>query len=290
MVTTRAFARAALGMIIGFGVGLLYEIADDASSASEDLRLSVLLALLAIAAVFGGIVAVIENFVPALRIPGGSLYAAVGHNRWIVSGVLGLIPGILYGQSDPVAITIGERELRAAFGTSSGSHAVLEVQVDGGSAHSAILKDFQRDKVRGTIIHVDLQEVRLDQTIQTAVAVTLVGEPVGVREGGVLNQVTNEVNVEALPLEVPQHLEADVSGLGIGDTLRLSDVEVPDGVRLLDDPDETVIASVQLAREEPAEEPEEGAEEGEEGETPEGEAETAEPSAEDGGGEPESEG
>ena len=91
----RAFARAALGMIIGFGVGVLYEIADDASTASEDLRLSVLLALLAIAAVFGGIVAVIENFVPALRIPGGSLYAAVGHNRWIVSGALGLIPGIL---------------------------------------------------------------------------------------------------------------------------------------------------------------------------------------------------
>jgi large subunit ribosomal protein L25 len=202
----------------------------------------------------------------------------------------GLIPGVLYGQSQPVAITIGERDLRAALGTSAGSHAVLDVQVDGGSAHSAILKEFQRDKIRGTIIHVDLQEVRLDQPIQTAVSVTLVGEPAGVKEGGVLNQVTTEVNVEALPLEVPQHLEADVSGLGIGDALRLSQVEVPEGVRLLDDPDETVIASVQLAREEPVEEPEEGAEEAEEGEEPEGEAETAEPSAaEESGGESESE-
>ena len=82
-------------MIIGFGVGVLYEIADDPSTSSEDLRLSVLLALLAIAAVFGGIVAVIENFVPAVRIPSGSLYGPVGHNRWIVSGALGLIPGIL---------------------------------------------------------------------------------------------------------------------------------------------------------------------------------------------------
>ena len=203
----------------------------------------------------------------------------------------GLIPGILYGRSEPVAIAIGERDLRAALGTSAGSHAVLDVQVDGGSAHSAILKEFQRDKVRGTIIHVDLQEVRLDQLIQTAVSVTLVGEPVGVREGGVLNQVTNEVNVEALPLEIPQHLEADVSGLGIGDTLRLSEVAVPDGVRLLDDPDETVIASVQLAREEPVEEPEEGEEGVEEGEEPEAGAETAEPSAaEESGGEPDSEG
>jgi len=202
----------------------------------------------------------------------------------------GLIPGVLYGQSQPVAITIGERDLRTALGTSSGSHAVLDVQVDGGSAHSAILKEFQRDKVRGTIIHVDLQEVRLDQPIQTAVTVTLVGEPAGVKEGGVLNQVTNEVNVEALPLEVPQHLEADVSGLGISDALRLSQIEVPEGVKLLDDPDETVIASVQLAREEPVEEPEEGAEEAEEGEAPEAAAETAEPAAaEEGGGEPESE-
>ena len=66
-------------------------------------------------------------------------------------------------------------------------------------------EEFQRHKVRGTITHVDLQEVRLDQPIQTAVSITLVGEPVGVKEGGVLNQVANEVNIEALPLEVPQH-------------------------------------------------------------------------------------
>jgi large subunit ribosomal protein L25 len=187
----------------------------------------------------------------------------------------GLIPGVLYGRSDPVAISIGEREFRAALGTSAGSHAVLDVQVDGGSAHSAILKDFQRDKVRGTILHVDLQEVRLDQPIQAAVSVTLVGDAAGVREGGVLTQITNEVNVEALPLEIPQHLEADVSGLGIGDTLRLAQVEVPENVKLLDDPEETVIASVQLVREEPVEEVEEG-EEAAEGAEPA--AEAAEPS------------
>src|SRR4029079_13981148 len=101
---------------------------------------------------------------------------------------------ILYGQSDPVAITIGERDLRAAFGTSSGSHAVLEVQVDGGSGHSETLNELHRDKVRGTIIHADLQEVRLDQPIQTAVSVTLVGEPVGVSQGGAPHTGPNEVN------------------------------------------------------------------------------------------------
>jgi large subunit ribosomal protein L25 len=203
----------------------------------------------------------------------------------------GLIPGVLYGRSDPVAISIGERELRAALGTSAGSHAVLDVQVDGGSAHSAILKDFQRDKVRGTILHVDLQEVRLDQPIQASVAVTLIGDAVGVREGGVLTQITNEVNVEALPLEIPQHLEADVSELGIGDTLRLAQIEVPENVKLLDDPEETVIASVQLVREEPVEEEVEEGEEAEEGAEPAAEGETAEPSAAGGEspGEPDSE-
>ena len=199
----------------------------------------------------------------------------------------GLIPGVLYGRSTPVAFAVGERDLRAALTTGAGSHAVLEVQVDGGSAHSAILKEFQRDKVRGIITHVDLQEVRLDQPIQTAVAITLVGEPAGVREGGILTQITTELNVEALPLEVPQGIEADVSGLGVGDTLRLSDVSVPDGVRLLDDPDETVIASVQVAREEVSEEPAEGGEA--EGEEPEAAGETAGAAEESGGGESESE-
>jgi large subunit ribosomal protein L25 len=206
----------------------------------------------------------------------------------------GLIPGVLYGRSDPIPITIGERDLRTALGTSAGSHAVLDVQVDGGAAHSAVLKEFQRDKVRGTIIHVDLQEVRLDQPIQSSVAITLVGDSIGVREGGVLTQITTEVAIEALPLEIPQHLEADVSELGIGDTLRLSQVVVPDTVKVLDDLEETVIASVQLAREEPVEEEvEEGEEgvEGEEGAEPEAAGETAESGAADeGGGEGDSEG
>lgn len=180
----------------------------------------------------------------------------------------GLIPGVLYGRATPVTFVVGERELRAALTTSAGGHAVLDVSVEGGSAHSAILKEFQRDKVRGTITHVDFLEVRLDQPIQTTVAVTLVGDSVGVREGGVLNQVTTEINVEALPLEVPQHIEADVSEVGVNESLRLSQVPVPSGVTFLDDPEETVIASVALVREEVPEEAEEAAEEAEEGGEP----------------------
>jgi large subunit ribosomal protein L25 len=203
----------------------------------------------------------------------------------------GFIPGVLYGREQPVAISVGERDLRAALTTRAGSHAVLDVEIDGGKQHSAILKDYQRDAVRGQIVHIDLQEVRLDQPIQTAVQVTLIGEPVGVKEGGVLSQVSNEVMVEALPLEVPQHLDVDVSGMHIGDTLRLSELEIPAGVTLLDDPDEVVLATVTLPTR--IEEPEEVLEEGEEpaegvaeGEQPESAGESpAEPDAAGAGGE-----
>jgi large subunit ribosomal protein L25 len=199
----------------------------------------------------------------------------------------GLVPGVIYGRSEPVAISIGERELRAALSTAGGSHAVLEVAIDGGREHSAILKEYQRDKVRGTITHVDLQEIRLDQRIHSAVAVTLVGEPAGVKEGGVLTQVVNEVHVEGLPLEIPQHLDVDVSEMHIGDSLRLDELTVPDGITLLDDI-ETVLATVTVPTrvEEPEVEEEEG-EEGVEGEVPEG-AEGAEEAAAEEGAAPES--
>jgi large subunit ribosomal protein L25 len=198
----------------------------------------------------------------------------------------GLVPGVLYGRSEPIAICIGERELRAALSTGAGSHAVLDVAIDGGREHSAILKEYQRDKVRGTIVHVDLQEIRLDQKIHSAVAVTLVGESVGVKEGGVLSQVVNEVNVEGLPLEIPQHLEVDVSEMHIGDSLRLAELQVPDTITLLDDLESTVLATVTVPTR--VEEPEVEAEEGEEaaeGEEAEAAAEGAEPAEESGGAE-----
>jgi len=197
----------------------------------------------------------------------------------------GLIPGVLYGREAPVAISIPERELRHALTGGSGTHAVLDVVVDSGKTHSSVLKEYQQDPVRGYITHVDLQEVRLDQPISASVSLVLHGEPAGVKEGGVLNQVTTSVNVEALPLEIPEHLELDVSELGIGDSIRLSQVKVPDGVTILDDLEETVIASVALPRAE--EEPETEEVEGEEGaegeETAEGETAEGEPAADDGG-------
>ena len=183
----------------------------------------------------------------------------------------GFIPGVLYGKGKTShAIFVPERELRQVLTGSSGLHAILDVVVEGQSAtHASILKDFQQDPIRGHISHIDLQEVRLDQPIQASVNVQLVGEPEGVKEGGVLSQVQREINVEALPMEIPEHMELDVSGMAIGDTLRLADLPEREGVTYLDNPEETVLATVTLPTR--VEEPEPEVEEGEEGELPEGE-------------------
>jgi large subunit ribosomal protein L25 len=206
----------------------------------------------------------------------------------------GLIPGVLYGKGKPsYAISVPERELRRALTGSAGLHAILDVVLDGESTtHASILKDYQQDPLRGHISHVDFHEVRLDQPIQASVTVQLVGEPAGVKEGGVLSQVQREINVEALPMEVPEHLKLDVSGMAIGDTLRLADLEARGGVTYLDDPEETVLATVTLPTREV--EPEEVTEEGEEvpegevpeEERPEGAAKQAEEPSADAAGSP----
>jgi large subunit ribosomal protein L25 len=185
----------------------------------------------------------------------------------------GLVPGVLYGREQPVAISIPERDLRAALTGKAGTNAVLDVVVESGNTHSSVLKEYQLDRVRGTITHVDLQEVRLDQPIHATVPLHLVGEAVGATEGGVLTQGVTELNVEALPLEVPAAVEFDVSGLHIGEAAHLSQVALPDGVTLLDDGD-AVFASVTLPTRE--EEPEEAAE----GEVAEGEVAAEEAAAE----------
>ncbi len=185
----------------------------------------------------------------------------------------GLIPGVIYGGGhEPRAISIEERELRRALTGKGGLHAILDVTLDGGAARPSILKSYQQHPLKGTLTHVDLQEVRLDQPIQARVVVELLGESVGVTEGGVLSQVVREITVEALPLEIPEHLELDVSGMAIGDTLRLADLPPFEGLRFLDDPEETVLATVTIPTKFVEPEPEEvEGEELEEGEVPEGE-------------------
>ena len=179
----------------------------------------------------------------------------------------GVIPGVLYGNGEPRAIAVPERALRGAMTGKSGLHAILDVVLEGQkTVHPSILAEYQQDPIRGTISHIDLREVRLDQPIQATVVVHLVGDAEGAKEGGVVSLVQRELNVEALPMEVPEHIDAEISAMNIGDVLRLEDLRAPEGVTFLDDPHETVIVTVSAPRVEV--EPEVEEEELAEGEEP----------------------
>jgi large subunit ribosomal protein L25 len=161
----------------------------------------------------------------------------------------GLVPGVLYGKGHSRAIVVPERELRTAMTGSSGLHAILDVVIEGQTTvHPSILAEYQQDPIRGTISHIDLREVRLDQPIHATVVVQLVGEPAGVKTGGMLSLVAREIHVEALPTDVPEHIDVDVAHMEVGDVLRLADLPPIENVTILDDPHETVIATVSVPR------------------------------------------
>ncbi|HEY1517190.1 MAG TPA: 50S ribosomal protein L25 [Solirubrobacteraceae bacterium] len=167
----------------------------------------------------------------------------------------GSVPGILYGGGeDPVTFHVDARVLRNALAHAG---AVLELSVGGDAATPVVVKEITRHPVTGDTIHIDMLRVRLDQTIHATVVLELVGaeDSPGVKEGGVLEQVTRELTIEALPTDIPGSIHYDVSALVIGDTVTLDAVTPPSGVTLLDDP-ETVIATLSPPRLQLEEEPE----------------------------------
>jgi large subunit ribosomal protein L25 len=200
----------------------------------------------------------------------------------------GLVPGVVYGggSGDCVSFKVDSRALRQVLVDGS---ALIDLEV-GGKKRPVIVKDQQLHPVRDEVMHIDLLEVRLDEKIQTQVGVQLQGgeEAPGVKEGGVLEHVTYQLNIEALPTAIPDSIEIDVSGMEIAATMHLSEIHAPEGVTFLDDPEETIIATVVVPTE--VEEPEEIEEEtelvGEEAEAAEaaaaeeGEAEAPEGEAE----------
>src|ERR1700689_3514857 len=134
----------------------------------------------------------------------------------------GRVPGVLYGGgSEPLGFDADERELRHAL---AGSGAVLDLSVDGAKATPVVLKEAQRHPVRGETVHIDLLRVRLDKAISAVVPVELSGvdDAPGVKEGGVLETITRELNIEALPTAIPEAIVYDVGEMQIGETITLS--------------------------------------------------------------------
>jgi large subunit ribosomal protein L25 len=166
----------------------------------------------------------------------------------------GEVPGVIYGgDGEPSHFSVDARILR---NTLAHSGAILDVTVDDGKAAPVLVKDIQRHPVRGDIVHVDLLRVNMNETIQTTVVLELLGadDAPGVSEGGVLTQETRELNIEALPGDIPDVIQHDVSGLEMNATLTLSAVTAPSGVTFLDDLEETVVATITPPTAEPVEE------------------------------------
>ena len=196
----------------------------------------------------------------------------------------GLVPGVVYGQGgDARPFQVPSRELRHIL---SEGHTLLDLELDGSKAVPVVIKEEQHHPVRGDVLHLDCLEVRLDEEIQAEVPIELEGadQAPGVREGGVLEHVTREITVEALPTEIPERITVDVSEMEINDTINLDSVTIPSGIKLMaEEPEEITIATLSPPRveEEPEPEVEEEAElVGEEGEVPEGEEAPAEEGAE----------
>jgi large subunit ribosomal protein L25 len=152
----------------------------------------------------------------------------------------GKVPAIVYGGGmDPVPVEVDRREFVTALHTEAGVNVLLDLDI-GGETTLALARELQRDPVKGTLLHADFVKVERTQEIEVEVPVQLTGEAPGVREGGVLEHQLFTVDVRCLPTEVPEHVAADISGLGIGDSLKISDLPAGRGYEVLNEPDSVV--------------------------------------------------
>ena len=171
----------------------------------------------------------------------------------------GKIPGVVYGIKEPTPLTIEPKELEALLGTRAGGNVVFQLRVEGeaDSERPVIVKELQRDSMRGMIVHADFLEIRMNEKIQVAVPLALVGESPGVKLGGTLSQLMRELGIECFPNAIPERIEVDIAEVNIGDVVHVRDLRLPEGIGLMADSDEpvlTVLAPVEEEEEAPEDE------------------------------------
>jgi len=176
----------------------------------------------------------------------------------------GRIPGVVYGKSElaPMAVAVEARALQDLLG----SHAVLNLEIAGFGKRSVLLTEVQREAISGRVRHVDFHRINMNESIRSPVRLEASGKSAGEEEGGMLQMVLHELEVECLPSRLPESIVMDVSGLRMGDNFTAGELRLPDGVKTSIDP-ETVIATVLAPQkgvsEDEAEAADDAAEEGE---------------------------
>jgi large subunit ribosomal protein L25 len=156
----------------------------------------------------------------------------------------GRVPAIVYGHGvDPLPVTIDAKELFHLLHTDAGMNVLVDMRVNSDN-FLAMPREVQRDHIRGQFLHVDFLRINRDEKIGVEVPIHLVGESHGVKEGGVVEHHLWNLHLECLPQDVPPSIEADISSLGINESLKVSDLEIPDKLTLLTSPDEVIVSVV----------------------------------------------
>lgn len=153
----------------------------------------------------------------------------------------GMIPAVLYKGGGSIPIKLSRKELSQLINTTAGEQVMVNLQFSDGDSKLALVKDYQVDPIKGDLLHTDFFEVSLTEKIRVTVHVTPVGEPIGVkRDGGILQHVLREIEVECLPDKIPGHIEIDISKLETGQSIHVSDLKLGEGIKVLTDLDEVV--------------------------------------------------
>lgn len=174
-----------------------------------------------------------------------------GHAKRIRAA--GLVPAILYGKEvKPIAISVNRRELEKAVRTKSGMNVIIDLTVKGSDSGLALIREYQADPFKRDFTHVDFQAISLTDKIEIEVPVVLIGESVGVKEGGVVEQSKRTILVKTLPTSIPEKIELDISALKIGDSLHADDMKLPEGVESAHTVNYTMVTIVPPAKEEVA--------------------------------------
>lgn len=181
-------------------------------------------------------------------------FGSAGSRRLVRAGS---IPAVVYGKGEPVHVIVNAREF-AAKRSGFGESTLIDLVVEGDTTHQVFVKTFQEDFLKNVVRHIDFYEVTAGHTLRTHVRVELVGTAAGQIAGGVLAQMIHELEIECLPADLPESIKVDVTKLGINETLRLEDIQVPAGIKVHGEPD-AAVASVRLVKEEPEEAPAEEA-------------------------------
>ena len=170
--------------------------------------------------------------------------------------VAGKIPAVVYGAGlDAVAVTVDPRIITKILHSESGHNTIFDLNVEGSGAVKAMIVDWQNEPVKGHLLHIDLKRIAMDKAMRVSVPIQLTGVPVGVKtQGGILEHVLREVEIECLPADIPSHLDVDVSGLEINGSIRVSDLPHPGSIKFRGDEHATV-AHVTVMREEVVAEP-----------------------------------